>query len=76
MFKAFQQLPQSFIMRYSGNIDDVKQFTPANVHLKKWIPQNDLLGHKNTKAFITHAGNNGRYEGVYHAVPMVAMPLF
>ena len=27
-----------------------------------WVPQNDLLGHRNTRAFLTHCGSNGMYE--------------
>ncbi|KAG7218998.1 hypothetical protein INR49_005898, partial [Caranx melampygus] len=41
-----------------------------------WIPQNDLLGHPKTRAFVTHGGTNGLYEAVYHAVPLVGVPLF
>ena len=27
-----------------------------------WVPQNDLLGHPSTRAFLTHCGSNGMYE--------------
>ncbi len=30
---------------------------------------------KNTRLFITHAGNNGQLEALYHGVPMLAMPV-
>ena len=29
-----------------------------------------------TKLFLTHCGSNGQYEALYHAVPMVGIPLF
>lgn len=29
-----------------------------------------------TRAFLTHGGTNGLYEAVYHAVPLVGVPLF
>ncbi|XP_016074601.1 PREDICTED: UDP-glucuronosyltransferase 2A1 isoform X5 [Miniopterus natalensis] len=48
----------------------------ANTRLYDWIPQNDLLGHPKAKAFITHGGTNGIYEGIYHGVPMVGVPMF
>ncbi|XP_059015973.1 UDP-glucuronosyltransferase 2A1 isoform X5 [Mustela nigripes] len=47
-----------------------------NTRLYDWIPQNDLLGHPKTKAFITHGGTNGIYEAIYHGIPMVGVPMF
>ena len=41
-----------------------------------WIPQNDLLAHRDIKAFVSHAGTNSYYESAYHGVPVVAVPLF
>lgn len=32
--------------------------------------------HPKTRAFITHGGSHGVYEGICNAVPMVLMPLF
>jgi len=49
---------------------------PDNVHIRTWLPQNDILGHPNTRLFITHAGNGGQYEALYHGVPMLSFPLF
>ncbi len=28
----------------------------------QWAPQNDVLGHAKTRAFLTHGGVNGLYE--------------
>ena len=28
----------------------------------QWAPQNDVLGHPKTRAFLTHGGVNGLYE--------------
>lgn len=43
--------------------------------VEDWIPQNDVMGHPNTKLFITHGGTNGLYEAIFHAVPMLGLPL-
>uniref|UniRef100_A0A8C3VPU3 UDP-glucuronosyltransferase n=1 Tax=Catagonus wagneri TaxID=51154 RepID=A0A8C3VPU3_9CETA len=70
---AFAQIPQKVLWRYDGKIPDT---LGSNTRLYKWIPQNDLLGHPKTKAFITHGGANGIYEAIYHGIPMVGIPLF
>ncbi|XP_036115577.1 UDP-glucuronosyltransferase 2B31-like isoform X1 [Molossus molossus] len=67
------QIPQKVIWRYTGKKPDT---LGPNTRLHKWIPQNDLLGHPKTKAFITHGGTNGIYEAIYHGIPMVGIPLF
>ena len=33
------------------------------------------MGHPNTRLFITHGGTNGLYEAIFHAVPMLGLPL-
>ncbi|XP_066287582.1 UDP-glucuronosyltransferase 2C1-like [Branchiostoma lanceolatum] len=72
MAAAFAQLRQKVVWRYVGE-------KPAglgnNTKLMAWLPQNDLLGHPKTRAFVTHAGSNGVYEALYHGVPMVCTPL-
>ncbi|XP_016079600.1 PREDICTED: UDP-glucuronosyltransferase 2B31-like [Miniopterus natalensis] len=70
---ALAQIPQKVIWRYDGKKPDT---LGPNTRLYKWIPQNDLLGHPKTKAFITHGGTNGIYEAIYHGIPMVGIPMF
>ncbi|KAM7158611.1 UDP-glucuronosyltransferase 2B31-like [Molossus nigricans] len=70
---ALAQIPQKVIWRYDGKKPDT---LGPNTRLYEWIPQNDLLGHPKTKAFITHGGTNGIYEAIYHGIPMVGIPLF
>ncbi|XP_019571216.2 UDP-glucuronosyltransferase 2B31 [Rhinolophus sinicus] len=70
---ALAQIPQKVIWKFDGKKPDT---LGANTRLYKWIPQNDLLGHPKTKAFITHGGTNGVYEAIYHGIPMVGIPLF
>ncbi|XP_067299698.1 UDP-glucuronosyltransferase 1A5-like isoform X3 [Pseudorasbora parva] len=72
-FEAFRQIPQRVLWRHTG---PVPENAPKNVKLMKWLPQNDLLGHPKVKAFITHGGSHGIYEGICNGVPMVMLPLF
>ena len=48
---------------------------PANVMIADWLPQNDILAHPSVKVFITHCGDNGQYEAIYHGVPMIGFPV-
>ncbi|XP_040823464.1 UDP-glucuronosyltransferase 2B13-like isoform X3 [Ochotona curzoniae] len=70
---ALAQLPQKVLWRFEGKKPDT---LGPNTRLYKWIPQNDILGHPKTKAFITHGGANGVFEAIYHGIPMVGIPLF
>ncbi|XP_045389046.1 UDP-glucuronosyltransferase 2B4-like [Lemur catta] len=70
---ALAQIPQKVLWRFDGNKPET---LGPNTQLFKWLPQNDLLGHPKTKAFITHGGANGIFEAIYHGVPMVGIPLF
>lgn len=72
MAAALAKLPQKVIWRYSGQ-------RPAtlgnNTILVDWFPQNDLLGHPKTKAFVSHGGTNGILEAIYHGIPIIGLPL-
>lgn len=70
---ALSNLQQKVIWRYSG---PTPQSLGSNTKLLDWIPQNDLLGHPQTRAFVAHGGTNGLYEALYHGVPLVGVPLF
>uniref|UniRef100_A0A672ZQ68 UDP-glucuronosyltransferase n=1 Tax=Sphaeramia orbicularis TaxID=375764 RepID=A0A672ZQ68_9TELE len=69
---AFAQIPQKVIWRHAGERPDN---LGNNTLLVKWLPQNDLLGHKKIKAFVSHGGTNGIYESIYHGVPIIGIPL-
>ncbi|KAM9440734.1 UDP-glucuronosyltransferase 2B15-like isoform 2-T2 [Clarias gariepinus] len=70
---ALSRIPQKVLWRYAG---EKPETLAPNTRIYDWIPQNDLLGHPKTKAFVTHGGTNGIYEAIYHGVPMVGLPLF
>jgi hypothetical protein len=71
LMTAFQQLPMKVVFRSNLTSPD-----PAKILTSTWLPQNDLLGHPNTKVFVSHCGKNGQYEALYHAVPIVCTPIF
>ncbi|KAF7660830.1 hypothetical protein LDENG_00274510 [Lucifuga dentata] len=73
---GFSMIAQGVIWRY-----DPKQWpshldTPHNLRLADWLPLNDLLGHRKARLFITHGGQNSLLQAVYHAVPVLGIPLF
>ncbi|XP_033825405.1 UDP-glucuronosyltransferase 2B4-like isoform X2 [Periophthalmus magnuspinnatus] len=69
---AFAALPQKVIWRHVGQRPVA---LGNNTRLVQWMPQNDLLGHPKTRLFVTHGGTNGLYEAIYHAVPILGIPL-
>ena len=70
--KAFAMIRQKIIWKYSKQLDNL----PSNIKVMSWLPQNDILGHPKIKLFITHCGNNGQMEALYHGVPMIGFPMW
>ncbi|KAI7810762.1 UDP-glucuronosyltransferase 2A3-like [Triplophysa rosa] len=70
--EAFAELPQKVIWRYKGRRPSA---LGNNTLIMDWIPQNDLLGHPKTRAFVAHGGTNGIQEAIYHGVPIIGIGL-
>ena len=68
----FSSIPQRIIWNYDST--QIKVIA-KNIKFMKWLPQNDLLGHPNIRLFITHCGNAGQHESLYHGVPMLGIPI-
>ncbi|EDV97379.1 UDP-glucosyltransferase 2 [Drosophila grimshawi] len=75
LVKTFARLPYNVLWKYEGNEADMQDLTP-NVKLSRWLPQQDILGHSQLRAFVTHGGLLSMFETVYHGVPVVTMPVF
>ncbi|XP_057710993.1 UDP glucuronosyltransferase 5 family, polypeptide G1 [Corythoichthys intestinalis] len=69
---AFAQLPQKVIWKFKG---EKPSSLGDNTLLVDWLPQNDLLRHPKTRAFVAHGGTNGMYEAIFHGVPVLGLPL-
>ncbi|XP_072014288.1 UDP-glucuronosyltransferase 2A2-like [Amphiura filiformis] len=70
---AFASLPQNVICKKAGQ---TPANVPDNIKFVQWMPQNNILGHKQTRLFISHCGLNSVFEALYHAVPIVCIPIF
>lgn len=72
--EAFGRLKKYDVLYKFGS--DTVENKPDNVKLAKWVPQTDLLAHKNVKLFITQGGQHSIEEAIYREVPLLAVPFF
>ncbi|KAJ3648850.1 hypothetical protein Zmor_020621 [Zophobas morio] len=70
LIDAFSKIPETVIWKFESDIENL----PKNVIVRKWLPQNDALGHPNVKLFIGHGGALSTQESFYHGVPMICVP--
>ena len=70
--ETFAQLSYTVIWKWDG---EVMADLPSNVILQSWVPQQDLLAHPHLKVFVTHGGLLSLQESLYHATPIVGIPL-
>lgn len=73
LLDTFRTLKQKILWKFEN---ETMENLPPNVMIRNWLPQMDLLAHKNLKLFITHGGVFGTQEGVYHGVPMLFIPIY
>lgn len=62
---VFSKLKQQVLWKWET---ETMPDLPKNVKLSKWLPQQDLLGHKDIKMFITHCGGGSTEEAIYHGL--------
>ncbi|ODN00425.1 UDP-glucuronosyltransferase 2C1 [Orchesella cincta] len=70
ILNVFSKLKQQVLWKWET---ETMPDLPKNVKLSKWLPQQDLLGHKDIKMFITHCGGGSTEESIYHGVPLVGV---
>jgi len=74
LMDVFRRLPQRVIIKLDS--EHWRTSAPDNVMVVNWVPQQAVLGHNNTRLFITHCGMHGVLESIYYGIPMVGMPVF
>ncbi|XP_036332686.1 UDP-glycosyltransferase UGT5-like [Rhagoletis pomonella] len=70
---VFRQLKQRVLWKFEN--ESIANL-PANVMIKKWLPQSDILAHPNVRVFISHGGLFGSQEAVFNGVPVLGIPFF
>lgn len=73
LLRAFSKLKERVLWKWE---DPDLPGKSDNVMISKWFPQQDLLAHSNMKLFISHGGLLSVMEAVYHAVPIIGIPIF
>ncbi|CAO1440524.1 unnamed protein product [Diamesa serratosioi] len=74
LVQTFAKLPYRVLWKYESS--QRPHDLSSNVKIGRWLPQQDILGHKKLRAFVTHGGLLSMYETVYHGVPVLTMPVF
>ncbi|KAH1003452.1 hypothetical protein HUJ04_003376 [Dendroctonus ponderosae] len=75
IIQTFGQLPYTFLWKYEKELNDSME-VPKNVHLSNWLPQQDILRHKNIKLFITQGGLQSLEESLFIGVPVLVLPFY
>ncbi|XP_059484357.1 UDP-glucosyltransferase 2-like, partial [Neocloeon triangulifer] len=73
ILKTFDNLKLKVLWKFEN--DDMPG-KPVNVMINKWLSQQDVIGHKNCRLFITHGGRLSIQEAAYHGVPLVIIPFY
>ncbi|RZC42789.1 UDP-glucuronosyltransferase 2B9, partial [Asbolus verrucosus] len=71
IIEALAELPYKVLWKWESNQLPGK---PDNVIIRKWLPQQDILAHRNIKAFVTQGGLQSIEEAISREVPLIGMP--
>lgn len=73
ILKALGGLKQRVLWKFE--LDNLPN-KPENVYISDWFPQTDILAHPKIMAFVTHGGMLSTTESIYHAKPVIGLPIF
>lgn len=65
---AFTEFKQTVLWKWEN---ETLPHKPDNVHIRKWLPQREILCHPNVRFFMSHGGLLSISEAAYCAVPIV-----
>lgn len=71
---AISKLRQRVIIKWES--DTPPKGLPKNAIVRKWLPQGDILAHRNIQLFISHCGLSSVNEAKFRGVPILGIPLF
>uniref|UniRef100_U5EXT1 Putative glucosyl/glucuronosyl transferase n=1 Tax=Corethrella appendiculata TaxID=1370023 RepID=U5EXT1_9DIPT len=73
ILKVFSKLKQKVLWKWEN--DKIPNL-PQNVMVRKWLPQSDILAHKNIILFINHGGMFGTFEAIANGIPTLTIPFY
>jgi MGT family glycosyltransferase len=69
------ELPARVLLTVGRDLDlDALPPAPENVHVERWVPQQEVLGH--AAAAVVHGGSGSTLGAIAAGVPLVVVPLF
>nr|XP_023028475.1 UDP-glucuronosyltransferase 2C1-like [Leptinotarsa decemlineata] len=72
ILKVFSKIKQKVLWKFETDIFEKS----SNIMITSWLPQQEVMAHPNTVAFISHGGLLGTIEAVYFGVPILGIPRF
>jgi MGT family glycosyltransferase len=73
--RAVAELPARVLLTVGRDLDlDALPPAPENVHVERWVPQQEVLGH--AAAAVVHGGSGSTLGAIAAGVPLVVVPLF
>ena len=71
LIEALSRLKQNTIWQHGESLE----VDSRKIMVRKWLPQHEILGHMNTKLFITQAGLWSCIEAINFAKNVIAVPI-